>query len=78
MGIMREVDLCLDSGRRAIFWGPCVKRQEGVGVDVPTESESDMVRYLLVVGADDPERAIIVDLPPLLFDQLLGGLQLII
>ena len=31
-----------------------------------------------MVCADDFERVIIVDLPPLLFDQLLRGLQLII
>jgi hypothetical protein len=45
-------------------------------VDVPTESESEMVRYLLVVGADNSEGLIIVDLPPLLFGQLLCCLQL--
>ena len=39
MGIVREVDLCLDSGRSAVFWGACVKRQEGVGVDVPTDRD---------------------------------------
>jgi hypothetical protein len=39
MGIVREVDLSLDSGRGAIIWGACVKRQEGVGVDVPTDRD---------------------------------------
>lgn len=78
MGIVREVYLCLDSWRGAILWGPCVKRQEGVGVDVPTDRDCDKVRYLLVVGADNSEGLIIVDLPPLLFGLLLSCLQLII
>ena len=78
MGIVREVYPSLDSRRGAILWGPCMKRQKGVGVDVPADKDCNMGRYLLVVCADNSEGVIIVDLPPLLFDLMLCCLQLII